>query len=271
MNNTTYPILNFNDNPLIEYNTMTNTFTVSVFDASDTDYLKCIGGGGGASTISSGSGSGSSGSSGSGSGSGSSGSSGSGSGTGSSSLSSRWEDRVGPGGTPATSNTTPVYLPPPPSSQHDNPDDSKYGPGGRGKQESFTTIIEGLTSNTERDKIAEQCKAANKRVIYSNSAIKLQRWNHLVINSSSTDMDIFINNELVNNTSFNKPIINNKIDSIIKVGGIDGMNGNICNLLYFDLMIDVNTIDILYKSVKDLRPPVYDTTNEILKIYNIYK
>lgn len=91
-------------------------------------------------------------------------------------------------------------------------------------------------------------------LIYLDNNIETQKWNHMVINYQSNTLDIFINNTLVSTNSYrNMPLMS--YDSI-RVGQNDGIEGGICNVMYFKRNIPKHTINLLYYLCKYENPPI---------------
>ena len=93
-------------------------------------------------------------------------------------------------------------------------------------------------------------------IIYKNSKVLLQKWNNIIINYSGGTLDIFLNNELVKSSIQNVPYMT--FDNLT-VGENDGINGGICNVVYFKKPLTNSNMYFLYNMVKDKTPPV---TNE---------
>ena len=92
-----------------------------------------------------------------------------------------------------------------------------------------------------------------EKIIYLDKNVETQKWNNVVINYQSSTMDIFINNELVK-TSVNKmPYMS--YDNIIS-GEDNGIQGGICNVLYFKNNISKLTINMLYYLCNYQNPPI---------------
>lgn len=92
-----------------------------------------------------------------------------------------------------------------------------------------------------------------ERIIGKINDIKLQKWNHIVINYSGGTMDIFYNGKLISSTPEVVPF--QKFE-VLEVGEKNGTSGGIANLLYFRKSIDIFTIRYLYNSFKDKNPPI---------------
>ena len=83
--------------------------------------------------------------------------------------------------------------------------------------------------------------------------ILLQKWNHLVINYDRGTLDIFMNNKLVK--TLNEIVPHVEEDSII-IGSNGGIQGGICNVVYYDKVLSKLEITKIYNSLKSKTPPV---------------
>ena len=66
-------------------------------------------------------------------------------------------------------------------------------------------------------------------------------------------MDIFLNGDLVKSVSNLVPYMSM---DLLSVGNSPGINGQICNVMYYNFGLDIERIKYLYNSVKDDTPPV---------------
>jgi hypothetical protein len=107
-------------------------------------------------------------------------------------------------------------------------------------------------------------KNSNLKIIYETTNIPLQKWTNFVIVYNSSIVDIFINGKLVKSNISLSPtpsehIHNPDIPQIISLmaGYPNGINGKICNIIYYDKKIGLEQIYHLYVSVKDNNPPIF--------------
>lgn len=82
---------------------------------------------------------------------------------------------------------------------------------------------------------------------------KFQKWTNIFINYQGGTLDVFIDNKLVSSTTNVVSYMSH--DSIVS-GKINGINGGICNVMYYDRVLKKSEIDTLYNSQKLLNPPV---------------
>ena len=85
--------------------------------------------------------------------------------------------------------------------------------------------------------------------IYKTQELKMNKWNHFLLNYSGGTLDTFINGELCKSEPGVIPYM--EFDNLIA-----GADNGICNVQYFDKALSINTIRSLYSSFKDKTPPV---------------
>ena len=83
------------------------------------------------------------------------------------------------------------------------------------------------------------------KVIYS-------RWNHVFVNFTDGNMDIFLNGDLVTSTPEVIPLNNPKS---VHVGSYPGIYGEACSLVYYKKPLLAENIRIIYESLKNFNPP----------------
>jgi hypothetical protein len=117
--------------------------------------------------------------------------------------------------------------------------------------------------NKTKNKLIDFDENGN-RIIYKQNNVLLQKWNNIVINYAGGTLDIFFNNELVKSAIEVVPYMT--LDNLI-IGEDNGINGGICNVVYFTSPLTTSKMYVLYNMVKDKTPPITTEANEtIIKI-----
>ena len=106
------------------------------------------------------------------------------------------------------------------------------------------------------------------RIIYKQNNILLQKWNNIVINYLGGTLDIFLNNELVKAAIEIVPYMS--LDNLT-IGQDNGINGGICNVVYFKAPLTTSKMYILYNMVKDKTPPITTEANKTIIKLNLKK
>jgi hypothetical protein len=104
------------------------------------------------------------------------------------------------------------------------------------------------------------------RVIYTNDKMLLQKWNNIIINYSGGVLDIFLNGDLVKSSVGVVPYYT--LDNLT-IGEENGINGGICNVVYFKRALNASNIYYLYNMVKNRTPPVLNDSNKTILSENI--
>jgi hypothetical protein len=84
--------------------------------------------------------------------------------------------------------------------------------------------------------------------------VKLQKWNHIVLNLYNGTMDIFYNGELVKSQPSVVPYIN--MSDTLSIGSNNGISGGVCNVTFFDKPLKYTQVYYLYELFKNKSPPV---------------
>lgn len=106
-----------------------------------------------------------------------------------------------------------------------------------------TAILYNSSTNTFQ--ITSKKGIDGTEVIYSTTKLPLQKWNNIIINYNSGNVDIFLNGELVATKSGVLPYVNH---DTITVGNENGVLGGIKNVVYYPEVLDKVKIDWIYKS-----------------------
>jgi hypothetical protein len=104
------------------------------------------------------------------------------------------------------------------------------------------------------------------RILYKNNNFLLQKWNNIIINYSGGVLDIFLNGELVKSNIGVVPYY--KLDNLT-IGHDDGIEGGICNVVYFKKPLTTTNIYYLYNMVKNRAPPVINDSNKTILVKNV--
>jgi hypothetical protein len=96
-------------------------------------------------------------------------------------------------------------------------------------------------------------KNCKTKIAFRTKNILFQRWNNFIFNYDSGTLDVFVNNRLISSTPNISPLINN--DSIT-VGDNNGVEGAICNVMYFSTILTKQDINKLYSFFYVSNPPI---------------
>jgi hypothetical protein len=124
-------------------------------------------------------------------------------------------------------------------------------------QEKINDAIENVKSMPFGNEIDSE----GHRIIYKHPDVKLQKWNHILLNYNGGTLDVFYNGKLVKSAIEVVPYM--KLD-MLTVGTENGISGNVANLMYFKQPLNYLTVNTLYTSLKDKNPPVIPDNNEKL-------
>jgi hypothetical protein len=86
--------------------------------------------------------------------------------------------------------------------------------------------------------------------------IPTQKWNQIVCNYTSSQVDLFINGHLEKTILFNKNLPDYSAEDIISVGTTDGLDGAICNIKYHALPLSKRQVANSYNLLMKQNPPV---------------
>ncbi len=122
------------------------------------------------------------------------------------------------------------------------------------------TMEQEQLSEKGTNKLIEYDENGN-RIIYINNNFLLQKWNNLVINYNGGTLDIFLNGELVKSSIEVVPYM--KYDNLT-VGNQNGVNGGVCNMIYFNKPLTLTNIYYIYNNLKNSNPPVINYYNKTI-------
>jgi hypothetical protein len=96
------------------------------------------------------------------------------------------------------------------------------------------------------------------KIVYTNKNILLQKWNNIILNYNKGILDIFLNGELVK-TDVGVPYY--KVENLT-IGEPNGIEGGICNVIYFRRPLNSTHINYLYNFSKNKTPPLLNESNK---------
>ena len=144
------------------------------------------------------------------------------------------------------------------------------------KAKSNSLII--TMDQSEANKISKDKQMQNKNdlqfdsdgnlILYQNDEMKLQKWNHFILNYNGGILDVFLDGQLVKSNEGIVPYYT--LDSLT-TGDKNGVSGSICNVVYFNKPLTSNNIYYLYNTSKYNNPPVVNTSNITVIKENISK
>ena len=109
-------------------------------------------------------------------------------------------------------------------------------------------------ADTNTIMIKMKIKTDDEKIIYKSNNFLLQKWNNLVVNYDGGTLDVFINNKLVVSQDSVVPYMS--FDQITS-GATNGIQGGICNVKYYERVLNINEIYQVYNSVKNKDPPIF--------------
>ena len=89
--------------------------------------------------------------------------------------------------------------------------------------------------------------------IYKTTDIAYQKWNNFVINYDGGNMDVFLNGKLVASRPNIAPYMTYEN---ITSGANDGIEGGICNVMYYDHILSKGSITLAYRMLRDKKLPL---------------
>jgi hypothetical protein len=92
------------------------------------------------------------------------------------------------------------------------------------------------------------------KTAFKTQDLLYQKWNFVVLNYNDGVLDVFINNNLVGTKIIGAPYFNK--DSI-KIGEENGINGGICNVIFYEYPLTQSKISTQYNSLRMSERPVF--------------
>tara|TARA_Y100000996_G_scaffold184232_1_gene144064 strand:- start:1830 stop:3185 length:1356 start_codon:yes stop_codon:yes gene_type:complete len=106
----------------------------------------------------------------------------------------------------------------------------------------------------DEDKLRAASTGSKTVDVFVTDKIELQKWNNIVINYDSGYMDVFLNGVLVGTKGTVSPYM--KYD-VVSSGANRGIEGGICNVVYYDRILSKGEIDINYKLLRGVNTPLF--------------
>jgi hypothetical protein len=107
-------------------------------------------------------------------------------------------------------------------------------------------------------KMVVDTKEPSEIIIHKEFGILLQKWNNIIINYYGGTLDIFINGKIIASKIDVVPYLNN---TALTVGENDGINGNICNLIYYKFPMNKSDVYRMYHIFKNKNPPIINKSD----------
>ena len=132
------------------------------------------------------------------------------------------------------------------------------------KRKLMITMQQKDLKNVTKNKLIDFDNEGN-RIIYIDDNFLLQKWNNIIINYNGGTLDIFLNGELVKSSIEVVPYYT--FDNLT-IGENGGINGGICNVVYFRHALTSRNIFLLYNTVKDKNTPTLNESNDTIMVKN---
>ena len=129
-----------------------------------------------------------------------------------------------------------------------------------GKNNTLMVTMQQKDLDKSANKLTDFDENGN-RILYKNENVLLQKWNNIIINYNGGIMDIFLNGELVKSDIGVVPYYT--LDNLT-IGEDDGIQGGICNVVYFKRALTTSNMYYLYNMVKNKSPPVLNESNDTI-------
>jgi len=125
-----------------------------------------------------------------------------------------------------------------------------------GRDSATNNINMAVAADTEAGPNANTDADADPNIIeiYETTSINFQKWNNVVINYDGGTMDVFLNGILVASKKNVAPYMTYET---ITVGEKKGIEGGICNVVYYDHTLPNRTIKTVYNYLKNKETPLF--------------
>jgi hypothetical protein len=105
-----------------------------------------------------------------------------------------------------------------------------------------------VTYNGQKNKLQVKLKGDDMVSI----RVPLQKWNHMALIYTNGVMDILMNGKLIQSETW----VPHTLTKDLVIGAQKGINGDICNVLYYDKVMTHAFVKALYQEFKDMNPPI---------------
>jgi hypothetical protein len=109
-----------------------------------------------------------------------------------------------------------------------------------------------MAYNNTTNSIQIIMKNNDNKIVETIRHVKLQKWNHFVLSYANGVFDIFMNGDLVKSNTIVPKISTYEI----VFGAENGVNGDVCNVLFFNKVLSKEKINSLYSTYKNNNPPI---------------
>lgn len=111
-----------------------------------------------------------------------------------------------------------------------------------------------VTYNSMLNKLRIGIKTESNKIkkVDEIKSLPLQKWNHIVLNYLNGTCDVFVNSEL---HASKIEVIPKKEDKIFEIGAEDGIQGKLCNVIFFKEHLSSVKISELYTEFSYKNPP----------------
>lgn len=125
----------------------------------------------------------------------------------------------------------------------------------------YTTILNyghkpRVSFNMRKGSLRVESEAGEGRVTVAQvTGLALQTWNNIVINYDAGTMDVFLNGELIGSHPNISPFM--EFEEVV-AGHTRGLEGGICNVVYYREPLSKGRIRMAYRALRDRFPPTSD-------------
>jgi hypothetical protein len=133
-------------------------------------------------------------------------------------------------------------------------------PSTRSAYTKFTNILEfgrkpAIEYNGLENILRVNCQIKDdiEVTIFETREIAMQTWNNIVVNYDGATMDVFLNGSLVGSRPNIAPFMSMEN---IKIGSDRGIEGGICNVMFYKEILQERQISISYNALRQMPVPL---------------